>query len=118
MPWSQNPQGRCLISPKTYYARQFCDRVCSQRNGHGDDPTRLTRLRGMIPPLLDPWTRSLPTIPAFVRPLPMMAEITHCAHCHARGPFTVMEVGKKCFACGHLNFARDGVWESERLLVR
>lgn len=117
IPWNQNPDGRCPISPKTYYVRQFCTRAC-QGNGHGEDPARTARLRGMIPSLLDPWVLPLPAVPEFARALPLMDEIRTCAHCHARGPFEVLEVGKSCFACGHLNFARDGAWQAERLRVR
>ena len=118
IPWRKNQTGNpCLESPRIYYARQFCDRRC-QHEWDGNE-VRAAQMRTMIPKLLDPWTQlPLRDTPEFARPLPTLAEIDYCAKCHARGPFSVEAVGKKCFVCGYLNFARDAEWASERASVR
>ena len=118
IPWrvNRNGQSGCLESPRVYYARRFCDQTC--KAAWDGNEARMTALRAIVPTFLDPWSVPLPTVPTFARPLPTFAEIRSCSHCHAPGPFEIVEVGKVCFACGHLNFAKDGAWESERLTVR
>lgn len=119
IPWRVNGKGvaECLESPRVYYVRQFCNRSC-QHAWDGNE-ARVAQMRTMIPTLLDPWTQlTLRETPEFARHLPTLEEIFYCAHCHAQGPFSVEAVGKTCFHCGHLNFARDADWASERVLVR